>query len=319
MADSLTQNDEIFARNDEFDEDEDHANQPQQIVPKHHPKSSIDSKADDKQDNQTLMIAATNFKYDIDKIFKTDKDTYLYTSIPKDHLGFVPCRITRHKGVSTTFHMYFEGQNENDLTFLLTARKHLSLNGHSEYIIGIDENISKTLTDGNSVALLKGMNIIGSEYVLYDQRFCSTNPQNKEQLAAIVYNEHIFGSKDIRKLTVLLRDPEKTVEPTKEHEVLINQWRAGHTTDLIEIKNKTPEYNEESKKYILNFFENRVKLPSHKNFQLCTSPGENHEDNIIMQFGRIDDNNFALDYRYPLTAIQAFGIALSSFHNRFRP
>jgi tubby-related protein 1 len=37
-----------------------------------------------------------------------------------------------------------------------------------------------------------------------------------------------------------------------------------------------------------------------------------------MQFGRIDENNFALDYRYPLTAIQAFAIALSSFHNRLR-
>ncbi len=37
-----------------------------------------------------------------------------------------------------------------------------------------------------------------------------------------------------------------------------------------------------------------------------------------MEFGRIDDSNFALDYRHPLTAIQAFGIALSSFHNRFR-
>jgi len=42
------------------------------------------------------------------------------------------------------------------------------------------------------------------------------------------------------------------------------------------------------------------------------------ENNVAMQFGRIDENSFALDYRYPLTAIQAFAIALSSFHNRFR-
>lgn len=37
-----------------------------------------------------------------------------------------------------------------------------------------------------------------------------------------------------------------------------------------------------------------------------------------MQFGRIDEDSFALDYRYPLTGIQAFAIALSSFHKRFR-
>jgi hypothetical protein len=42
------------------------------------------------------------------------------------------------------------------------------------------------------------------------------------------------------------------------------------------------------------------------------------ENNIAMQFGRINEDTFALDYRYPLTAIQAFSIALSSFHNRFR-
>jgi hypothetical protein len=42
------------------------------------------------------------------------------------------------------------------------------------------------------------------------------------------------------------------------------------------------------------------------------------EENIIMQFGRIDENNFALDYRYPLRATEAFAIALSSFYNQLR-
>ena len=37
-----------------------------------------------------------------------------------------------------------------------------------------------------------------------------------------------------------------------------------------------------------------------------------------MQFGRINENNFALDYRYPLTALQAFAIALAAFHSRAR-
>ena len=50
-------------------------------------------------------------------------------------------------------------------------------------------------------------------------------------------------------------------------------------------------------------------------FSFCLSLDE---ESIVMQFGRMDENNFALDYRFPLTAVQAFGIALSSFHNRFR-
>ena len=40
------------------------------------------------------------------------------------------------------------------------------------------------------------------------------------------------------------------------------------------------------------------------------------EEQVAMQFGRIDKNTFTCDYRYPLSAIQAFGIALSSFDSR---
>ena len=38
---------------------------------------------------------------------------------------------------------------------------------------------------------------------------------------------------------------------------------------------------------------------------------------VVMQFGRTDDDTFICDYRYPLSAVQAFGIALSSFDKRF--
>jgi len=40
------------------------------------------------------------------------------------------------------------------------------------------------------------------------------------------------------------------------------------------------------------------------------------EEEVVMQFGRIDDDTFICDYRYPLSAIQAFGFALSSFDSR---
>jgi tubby-related protein 1 len=37
------------------------------------------------------------------------------------------------------------------------------------------------------------------------------------------------------------------------------------------------------------------------------------EEVVIMQFGRIGDNDFTCDFQYPLSPLQAFGIALSSF------
>lgn len=39
-------------------------------------------------------------------------------------------------------------------------------------------------------------------------------------------------------------------------------------------------------------------------------------DYIVLQFGRVADDAFTLDYNYPLCAVQAFAIALSSFDGK---
>ena len=40
------------------------------------------------------------------------------------------------------------------------------------------------------------------------------------------------------------------------------------------------------------------------------------ENYIVVQFGRVSDDIFTLDYQYPMCAVQAFGIALSSFDSK---
>ena len=39
-------------------------------------------------------------------------------------------------------------------------------------------------------------------------------------------------------------------------------------------------------------------------------------DYIIMQFGRVAEDVFTMDYSYPMCAIQAFAVALSSFDGK---
>ena len=39
-------------------------------------------------------------------------------------------------------------------------------------------------------------------------------------------------------------------------------------------------------------------------------------DYIVMQFGRVAEDVFTMDYNYPMCAAQAFGIALSSFDSK---
>ena len=72
--------------------------------------------------------------------------------------------------------------------------------------------------------------------------------------------------------------------------------------------NKEPVWNEDSGSYVLNF-NNRVTQASVKNFQLVP---DIDSDYIVLQFGRVGSDSFTLDYRYPLTAVHAFAIALSS-------
>lgn len=46
------------------------------------------------------------------------------------------------------------------------------------------------------------------------------------------------------------------------------------------------------------------------------APSVSIADYIVLQFGRVAEDAFTLDYRYPLCALQAFAIALSSFDGK---
>jgi tubby-related protein 1 len=83
-------------------------------------------------------------------------------------------------------------------------------------------------------------------------------------------------------------------------------------------------YMTESQSYVLNFG-GRVTQASVKNFQIVHETDGNlglgcgHsliDSYIIMQFGRVQEHEFTMDFRYPMSAVQAFAIALSSFDGK---
>ncbi|XP_061987285.1 tubby-like F-box protein 3 isoform X1 [Populus nigra] len=85
------------------------------------------------------------------------------------------------------------------------------------------------------------------------------------------------------------------------------------------LKNKAPRWHEQLQCWCLNFH-GRVTVASVKNFQLVVSPengpaGPEHE-NIILQFGKVGKDLFTMDYRYPISAFQAFALCLSSFDTK---
>ncbi|MFQ6631366.1 hypothetical protein Gotur_008925 [Gossypium turneri] len=85
------------------------------------------------------------------------------------------------------------------------------------------------------------------------------------------------------------------------------------------LRNKSPRWHEQLQCWCLNFH-GRVTVASVKNFQLVASPengpaGPEHEK-IILQFGKVGKDLFTMDYRYPISAFQAFAICLSSFDTK---
>ena len=87
------------------------------------------------------------------------------------------------------------------------------------------------------------------------------------------------------------------------------------------LKNKAPRWHEQLQCWCLNF-KGRVTVASVKNFQLVAAVDTSHnvpaadQEKVILQFGKIGKDIFTMDYRYPLSAFQAFSICLSSFDTK---
>lgn len=104
---------------------------------------------------------------------------------------------------------------------------------------------------------------------------------------------------------------------------ITNEEGDSKTKPLV-LKNKAPRWHEQLQCWCLNF-RGRVTVASVKNFQLISStqpaatssnPGPSDHDKILLQFGKVGKDMFTMDYRYPLSAFQAFAICLSSFDTK---
>ncbi|KAF9190288.1 hypothetical protein BGZ50_000319 [Haplosporangium sp. Z 11] len=135
----------------------------------------------------------------------------------------------------------------------------------------------------------------------------------RQELGAVIYNPNVLGLKGPRKMTILMNTmgaDGQMVEcrPTQAKDTLIGRM-TGDMTDLLVLRNKSPQWNDDTNSFVLNFG-GRVSLASVKNFQIV----HDHDlDYIIMQFGRTSQNNFTMDCQYPMTPFQAFAFALTSF------
>uniref|UniRef100_A0A8B9TKN8 Tubby-like protein n=1 Tax=Anas platyrhynchos TaxID=8839 RepID=A0A8B9TKN8_ANAPL len=203
--------------------------------------------------------------------------------------------------------------------FLLAGRKRKK-SKTSNYLISIDPT---DLSRGgeNFIGKLRS-NLMGTKFTVFDN---GANPDRanadwsnvRQELSAVVYETNVLGFKGPRKMTVIIpgmnSDNERVpIRPRNDNDGLLMRWQNKNMDNVIELHNKAPVWNDETQSYVLNFH-GRVTHASVKNFQIVHG---SDPDYIVMQFGRVADDAFTMDYNYPLCALQAFAIALSSFDGK---
>ncbi|XP_028557320.1 tubby-like F-box protein 1 isoform X1 [Dendrobium catenatum] len=247
----------------------------------------------------------------------------------------IQCFIKRNKK-NSTFYLYlsltqtFMGKGK----FLLAARR-FRRGYRTEYMISLDAD---DLSQGSNAYMGKlSSDFLGTHFTIYDsrppydgakasssrasRRFASKRispqvPAGNFEIGQVAYKFNLLKSRGPRRMhsTLLCSDGETTRE--NDLNKLANATKSGSSS--IVLKNKAPRWHEHLQCWCLNFH-GRVTVASVKNFQLVAAadpsqPGAAvEEETVLLQFGKVGDDLFTMDYREPLSAFQAFAICLTSF------
>ncbi|XP_075949630.1 uncharacterized protein LOC142951742 isoform X3 [Anarhichas minor] len=252
-----------------------------------------------------------------------DLEKFALRPAPRD--ATIQCRVTRdrrgmEKGIYPTYYLHME-KEDGKRVFLMAGRKRKKCKT-SNYLISTDPtNLSR---ETNCYIGKLRSNVLGTKFTVYDG---GENPEKKpfikecesvrQELAAICYETNVLGFKGPRKMTVIIpgmleNDERVSIRPTNEPDTLLVRHANSNTDKLVTLVNKSPSWNEQTQSYVLNFH-GRVTQASVKNFQIIHP---DNEDYIVMQFGRVAEDVFSMDYSFPMCALQAFAITLSSFDDR---
>ncbi|KAH9268822.1 hypothetical protein BASA83_009109 [Batrachochytrium salamandrivorans] len=211
--------------------------------------------------------------------------------------GVLRCRLLRKKNMLDKANPTYLLYNEVENTFMLSGKKKLISKSISYIILDSQENLSKD--SPHYLAKLKG-NFKRNSFIMTDTRGTIKN----RELSHISYTKNVLP----RELQVAISAPMIAEDAGYSTDIMADV-KSKNVNKLLFLKNKPPKWNEATQSHCLNFG-GRVTQPSIKNMQLIAENDENH---IVLQFGRCGPDLFTLDVRWPMTPIEAFVIALTTF------
>ncbi|XP_016470344.1 tubby-like F-box protein 7 [Nicotiana tabacum] len=248
------------------------------------------------------------------------------------------CFIKRDKK-NATFYLYLALSPAlmDQGKFLLAARRYRN-GAHIEYIVSLDaDDLSQR---SNAYVGKLRSDFLGTNFTIYDsqpphngakpsssrscRRFASKQispqlPAGNFEVGHVSYKLNLLKSRGPRRMLCSLKCPcPGDAVMDKSQDALKKQQLGSAENSGTILKNKAPRWHEHLQCWCLNFH-GRVTVASVKNFQLVATldqsqpGGKGDEDTVILQFGKVGDDVFTMDYRKPLSAFQAFAICLTSF------
>ncbi|KAL7186200.1 hypothetical protein ACSBR2_028033 [Camellia fascicularis] len=248
------------------------------------------------------------------------------------------CLIRRNKK-NSTFYLYL-GLNPSftDMgKFLLAARRYRH-GAHTEYVISLDAD---DMSQGSNAYVGKlSSDFLGTNFTIYDsqpphsgakpsssrscRRFACKQispqvPAGNFEVGQVSYKFNLLKSRGPRRMLCSLKCPcSGETEANKPQDNSDTKKPESAPPSFTVLRNKAPRWHEHLQCWCLNFH-GRVTVASVKNFQLVATidqsqpGGKGDEETVLLQFGKVGDDTFTMDYRQPLSAFQAFAICLTSF------
>ncbi|KAI5189140.1 tubby [Nematocida minor] len=138
-------------------------------------------------------------------------------------------------------------------------------------------------------------NLLGTEYTLKNRQ------ENKE--VCFIKHFGLYSNTGPRVFNVYTNSKDTL------YKLNLSERVKKKKNQYIRLQNKPPYFSYETNSYVLNF-NGRVTMPSTRNFQIIHPKDTSF---ITMTFGKTSHNEYILDYTYPWSGMEAFGVALSSF------
>ena len=252
----------------------------------------------------------------------------------------------------TTFHLH----RESDQSFVCGASCSAGMSGDFIFHTLVDMDwgakFASIPTHPSAHCYLGRMvkNFTGTKFTLHDYRVVDPrHPDSpKHELATILYKANMTGRDPNAFTAIIPRYDEEYLEQPQE-ETLLQRYETTRKTktedksfieklkmskkqsyasveqndqaELLILKTMSPVWNSELDAWTLDF-DGRVKLPNKRNF--IVSVDSSHEKMVqefgetttLLRHGQMSEHRFCLDYRYPLSPVQALAIVLTSFSQK---